>query len=50
MQPDVDHITPEMAAAIDQAADLQGTIVQLQGVQPGSNRLGDGVTSATEQA
>ena len=50
VQPDVDHITPEIAAAIDQAAEFQATIAQLQGVQPGSKRLDDGVTSAIEQA
>ena len=50
VQPDGDHITPEMAAAIDQAAEFQATIARLQGVQPGSKRLGDGVSSAIEQA
>ena len=50
MQPDGDHITPEMAVSIGQAAEFQATIARLQGVQPGSKRLGDGVVSAIEQA
>ena len=50
VQPDGEHITPEMAEAIEKAAEFQATVARLRGVQPGSKRFGMGIAAAIEQA